>query len=344
MVSRKLVLLIGLALALLIVPLAGAQSDSVASPTIAPGESVEGVAEGEALRYSFRAQTDESFIFTITSDFTALLIVESPEGDILVSNEDFMFYTLPLFFNAPADADYTLIIDGSFGGPQGGFTLTMERVDARQMAYGDTVELEEGSPVYSFFIFEAAAGDVVNLYAFSEVDDLEMRLLDAFGGELVRDDDGGPGLNPHIRRFTLVEGGRYLVMLNPLFSGAPLASPATLTLEQTESLVLDGPTIITLGGDAPGSTVAEVVGFDAPAAGAVYRVTLSLVNTTDEYISLSMDVMQNGMNIASFYSTDLTRLVVDFRAQDAGPGDIRLTSSNFSGTTTDVEVEVVLVE
>lgn len=83
------------------------------------------------------------------------------------------------------------------------------------IAYGDTItgELTEDNQVVSY-TFEGQAGDVVDI-ALTALDfDTLLRLEDANGVELTRDDDGGDGLNSLISGFELPGDGTYTIYID----------------------------------------------------------------------------------------------------------------------------------
>lgn len=285
--------------------------------TISPGTVIEGEAEGAVLPYNFEAEAGQSFVFSIESDFTALLTVEDAEGEVYVNNEDIRYTDLPMLFTAPSAGTYTLIVGTSFGEPEGAFTLEMADVEVQTVAYGDSVDLTPEESLYFYFDFEGSEGDVLNIYANSEDDDARLRLLLPNGTELASDDDNGPGGDPYIRRFILPNDGRYVVVLSPFSERRPLETPVTLNIEQTEILpVLAEMTTVVLGGESDGDTDIEVFVFDEVTAGDTYRLTVAAERLDTR---VDIEIIQANETISSVRVADFSRTSLDFVAASGRP-------------------------
>lgn len=310
--------------------------------TIAPGDTIEATATGAIVPYTFEAVAGDSFTFSIEADFSAVITVEGPDGTVYVSNEDLRFTDLPMLFVAPEDGTYTLVVGSAFGEPEGAFTLQMAAVQVDPIAYGDSLALTPAEDVLYYFTFEAAEGDVLNVFANSEDDDTRLRILLPNGTEIAEDDDDGPGVDPYIRRFIVPADGSYIILLSAFSADRPMVTPVTLNLEQTELLpATSEPTTIELGGEIDGSSEVEVFTFEEAVAGNTYRVTVNAA-TTD--LRLSVNVIQGDDTISSLNTSDFSRTSLDFVASNNGRVLIELDSSNFSGDPGQFEVTFAPVE
>lgn len=335
---RKMLRLVGLVaiLALSMTFMVSAQGQ-----TIAPGDVIEGTAEGAVVPYAFEAAAGDSFVFTIDATFSSLMTVEDANGTIFATDDDLRFTDLPMLFIAPEDGEYTLVVGAPFGEPEGTFTLTMDNVEVAPIAYGDSVSLTPEMVVFYYFIFEGAEGEVVNVYANSDDDDVELRILSPSGAELARDDDNGPGLDPYIRRYILPRNGNYVILMNARFVDSPLETPVTLNLEQTEALpATSDPTSIMLGGEIVGNTEIEVFVFDEAVAGETYRLTIATPRADSR---ISVDVIQGDDTITDFNLGNFTRSAVDFVARSNSRIFIEIDLSSFGGNEVDFEVSLAPV-
>ncbi len=336
---KKLHMVLRIAVLLAILSMAFVTS---AQDTIAPGDVIEGEAADAVVPFTFDAVAGDSFTFSIEADFTPVLTVQDAAGEVFASSEDLRFTDLPMLFVAPADGTYTLVVGTSFGEPEGAYTLGMNTVDVEPIAYGDSVSLAPEEVVAYYFSFEGAEGDVINVYATSEDDDVQLRVMSTAGVELEEDDDDGPSVDPYIRRFIVPADGSYLIYLTARFADRPMVTPLTMNIEQTELLpVSDELTAIQLGGDVFGNSEVEVFVFDGATAGATYRVA---INSGSTDVSLRLEVRQGDDTISSLNVNDFARVTTDFIARGNGRIFVALDSSTFGSDATDFEVALTPVE
>lgn len=245
---------------------------------IASGETVVGELSTnvQTTEYTFSGQSGQNVSIDLGSeDFDPLLRLRAPDGREIATDDDGgpgLYANLSL--SLPESGDYTIVVDGNrgFTGQRvisGRYALTLniegQEVVAQPTAapstpvaqvsgssgtlnYGDSVqgELNENAQ-QAIYTFTGRTGDVVSVALDSEDFDATAILLNAAGDELIRDDDGGSGLNALISGYTLPADGQYQIVVDgyrgvqgdrqligvftlTLTSGVPVAQGATPTI------------------------------------------------------------------------------------------------------------------
>lgn len=247
---------------------------ALAQDTIGPGDTVSGEANA-VVSYNIDLEEGQSVSIAAESeDFDTYLVLLNSSGEEVAYDDDGGGgRNSRLNFVAPATDTYTINLRAFAGDPSGSYTLSVESLSISEMAYGESVTFEpDGSQSY-FLAFQGSAGDVINLYAESE-QDTRVVLADTQGQEIISDDDRGLGLNPYIRRYRLEETGMYQIVLETLFDD-PLESPVTVTLEQTEPLLVGADGVEFVLGEV---TEVEVLEFEA-LANTTYRIDFTFSDT-----------------------------------------------------------------
>jgi hypothetical protein len=198
----------------------------------------------------------------------------------------------------PSNGDVIINVGSLDGVSTGVFSLEIEPLTARPLAYGETVEasLDSENPV-GYYTFEAAAGDVINVRVEgNEGFDTRVRLFggdDSFAFSAV-DDDSGSGYDPELFQQQIVFPGTYHLVVEPGVAGG---GSYALTLEQVPPLSLDdGAQVI----DLNSKFIPQVV-FDGT-AGETVRLSMRLPAGVDaaSVRSAELVVLQGGQIISRF--------------------------------------------
>jgi hypothetical protein len=224
----------------------------------------------------------------------------------------------------------------------GEFTLAVQtsnvvaQVDGGQLHYGDVINVIPSGAITVSFTFVGGSGDVVNITAVSEAgEDSRLILRGPDGAELANDDDSGTNANPAITRLELPGSGTYVVDLQGYAEG-PLYEPLTVSLQQTELLILNvGPQTVSLGA----AHESDVMVLDTEASG-FYLVTVTVDQETDSTVNLNIseeDEFFAGTRL-SFAGTEQVSLF--FVSETSGRATFALDFYDFGGSTVQVTIKV----
>lgn len=292
-----------------------------AQQTLTPGQTLTGNTNA-AVTYPLPMQQGDSVTIIARSDaFDTYLEIRDNVGNILAEDDDGAGgLNSQLTFVAPQTATYSVTISAAFGDPSGPYAIEVEDVSLHMIAYGDTIQIQpDGGQAY-YLSFEAAAGDVVDIYAAS-AQDTRLRVSTVTGQEIAIDDDDGPGSDPYIRRLYIPESGLYRLTVETLFDD-PLLSQVDLTLQQTEALVIGADAVeIELGAMHD----VEVLTLDA-VAGQGYQLHIA-TNAPD--VPLSVEVTQPGelLPLAYYNAQFLDEVSVVFSLEADGLTHIVIDSA-----------------
>lgn len=278
----------------LIVILVFAVGFTVTAQDVTLGEIMEGQFAGEPIAYSVDAAAGQLIVVAMESeDIDAEVYIEQ-DGSELARDDDSGadWPNALLAYVAQADGSFDIFAtDSSFTPGEGAYTITIHILDPAVATIGGEATMsmhEEGSSA-AFAVFEAAAGDVVDVWGITSADeDVEITLYGVDGVEIDSDDDDGHGDNALIRRAVLSDDGLYLVKVahswdDPLFEDATVrvdaSEVATLTAEAQEMVL----------GDAEGFYGTEVFTIDME-AGKTYRFSVTIPAMPDEDAGILMEL------------------------------------------------------
>lgn len=212
---------------------------------ITSGETIVGELSTnvQTAEYTFTGQAGQNVTIDLGSeDFDPLLRLRAPGGREIATDDDGgpgLYANLSL--SLPESGDYTIVVDGNrgFTGQRvisGRYALNLniegQEVAAQPTAapstpvaqvsgssgslnYGDSLQGELTATVQqAIYTFDGRTGDVVNVALDSEAFDVTVILLNAAGDEMIRDDDGGSGLNALISGYTLPADGQYQIVVD----------------------------------------------------------------------------------------------------------------------------------
>jgi hypothetical protein len=322
----RLIAILALALGLMV-------SAVSAQDAIAVGDSVEATAEDANVDYTLSLEAGQAVqIYLLTDDFSSLLELRDPAGELVASDEDSGddFNDARIIFVAPESGDYRLTVASSFGEPEGAYTLSVAEETVPMIAYGESITTDGAGMIRFYFQITATAGDVLNVFAetVSDDDDIDITIRDMMGEELERDDDDGVGNFPYIRRIEIPADGVYNLFVERIFD-REMVGAFEIFVEQTEALpVTAEPFVVTLGEVFD----VEVFSFDA-ASGTDYRLTI----TADaNEVDTTVDVLPAGQDWADirFTASDYSEISFVFTARATGP--TRIVVDN---TTWDEEID-----
>jgi hypothetical protein len=212
------------------------------------------------------------------------------------------------------------------------------------IGYGEQIEsLPDPEGIFGyFFSLEANEGDVLNIYATSEDDDIRLRMFLPDGTEVVMNDDDGPAFDPYIRRFIVPTTSRYLVAASPASDRNVVEAPFTLYIEQTELLpITQEPTTVALGGEVTGDTDREIFVFDDAEPRTAYRLTIETDNSDTE---LNVEVTQGDERLSRLMISDSLRTSIDVVARSGGRIFVLIDDTRFRGDPIEYDVSLTAVE
>lgn len=327
----------------------------MAQDTINVGDTVEGTASEADVSYALKLAEGQAIEISLTAeDFDTLVRINDSSGTELASDDDGGdFFNSLLAYTAPTSDTYTVVVSSFGGAPSGAFTLSITEVGAADdggtdagaadgeavaagecggssLNYGCTLTVEPAGADQTVLTFSGNAGDAVDISATSlseDGEDGELVLFTPGGREVARNDDGGEGLNPLIKRYLLPESGDYTLELVQAF-GDPLNETFEVSLEQTESLVLgDGELTVSMGEDID----YEVLTFNVE-RGVTYVVTVNAGDGVDN--SLFADFLEEGDTFADtrFSVSSFSEFSITFSPEQTGTIRVELDYFSFSET------------
>jgi hypothetical protein len=244
--TRKLFLLLGIALLLTLAFIAQAQDD-----TVAVGDAIHGElsADEPEVRYTYEGQAGQIITIDLSSrDFDAYLQLLDSDGEELEANDDSAGLLDSQIgpFEIPADGTYTIVVTSSRHHNNtdqfatGTYTL---RLSSRRtspdsgtssgnlLIIGDNISsnLSRAAGSSSYY-FDARKGDEVVITVTSNDFDAYLTLLDPDQRELATDDDSAGSLNARIGPLLLPEDGRYSIVVTSYSSSQTAGRSGEFTL------------------------------------------------------------------------------------------------------------------
>lgn len=287
--------------------------------------------------YTFSGAAGDTVIIRLVSDdFDCFLILSGPGGYELISNDDGAGNLDSLIgpYVLPETGTYLITATSLSRRATGRYTLSLDRAQLTEIAYGDTVESELSSGEALYYTFSGTAGDVISISVDSDVD-TSLSLNDEFNYQLAFDDDSGSRFNPEITDYVLNQTGTFTIIVQAPFGGS---GAVELTLERGELPTLDdGP--ITLNFSS--STTSRSISFTAQ-AGVTYRLSVVLAGGSNPTASPSIDISQAGSSLGYISASSVRGLSADFTAES--DGEVVIAISEYSYTNVALEVSVAPVE
>jgi hypothetical protein len=319
-------------LLVVLVPVSGAFAQG---GLVAVGDTVEGSLDGGMALYKLALEAGQMVSIGLASeDFDAYLRLQDKAGMDLASDDDSGGgLNSRLLYTAPESATYTVVVGSFADDGAGAYTLTVSTAEITQLAYGDAVPVSMNNETL-YFMFQGAAGDVIDISVDNPDLDLRLAIVDAEEFEIFYNDDDGPGYAPYIRRALLPQDGTYQVMLEPVYGEA--VGELTLTLEQVDLPLMDnGPVTITLTEDQS----VERIGFTAE-AGSAYTLSVSASQAASAYIMVQYgEYYWDG---ASLNFSEATGASVTFRPTRSGVIMVEVDDNSY--TTVDYELSVAAAD
>lgn len=303
-------------------------------------QTVEGtLTEQETFHeYRFSAQAGDGVVIRLSSDdFDSYLRLLDESGFELASNDDGGGNLNSLIgpFNIPSTGTYTIRASSLGGSATGDYTLSLERVELAQIAYGDKVEVEFTPHDQSFyFTFEGSVGHVLNIEVDSDDVDTTLTLQDPYNYQAFVDEDSGSGWNPEILGYVLTQDGTYTLILSTT-TGA--SGTAVLSFDRGQLPSLDeGPQTVSFSSDQ--TTRALVFTGEQ---GETVRLSVRRM-TSDRSSSPSLEVTQGGSSLSYISASGVSAFSVEFTVPD--DGEVVINFSDYSYTNISYEVELTAVE
>ena len=264
-----------------------------AQDIVTPGAPVNGTLEGEPHAYSLNATRGQLVVVSMESEFDNLVRIEQDGTEIASDDDSGGDLNALLAHVIQEDGTYDVIADSSFfDEAEGDYTLTVDIVDPPQIEMGGSVTVEPGSPdgaLQLYAVVEAAAGDVINVWATNtaEDEDISLTLIGVDGAEIETDDDDGPGNNALIRRVVLPSDGLYLLKVDSGFFDEIIFQPVEITVEATEALFLSSEPQDLILGDGSDQKGTEVYTVEME-AGTTYRFVITVTPDDDEIVGINL--------------------------------------------------------
>ncbi|PJF26088.1 MAG: hypothetical protein CUN53_09480 [Phototrophicales bacterium] len=298
-------------------------------------QRVEGELTSAALtaNYSFRGEAGDAVVIRLeSSDFDSYLTLRDTAGNELTYNDDGAGNLNSLIgpFMLPETGEY-LIEARSLGGTSTGrYTLSLDRVEMAQIAYGEKVEVTFDARNSAFyFAFDASAGDVITVTANSGGSiDTRLTLNDQYNYQLISDDDSGSGFDPEILNYVINSSGTYSLVVQ---ASAPGEGTVELTISRGELPSLDDGAQTIRFSD---SVYERSLRFTGEAG---ENVTLN-ITTASGTMSPSIDITQNGMSIGYTSSSSITSLSFSFVTPDDGDVLVRINEYSYNNAELTVEL------
>jgi len=270
-------------------------SGVLAQDAISPGDVVESTLKGEPRTYSLDATAGQLLIVSMVSEFDNRVILMQADEEIAADDDSGEEYNALLAYVIQTDGTYDIVADSSFfDDPEGPFTMTVDTIDPPMVEMGSAVTLEpaEDGSAQLYAVVEAAADDVIDVWAtnMAEDEDVEISIIGVDSVEIESDDDDGPGNNALLRRVVLPDDGLYLIKAEASFSDEMLFQPVEVMVESTEALFLsEEPQDLVLG-DGTGEIGTEVYTVEME-AGTTYRFVVTITPQSDELLGINMELL-----------------------------------------------------
>lgn len=298
-------------------------------------QRVEGELTSAALtaNYSFRGEAGDAVVIRMeSSDFDSYLTLRDTAGSELAYNDDGAGNLNSLIgpFMLPETGEYLIEARSLDGTSTGRYTLSLDRVEMAQIAYGETVEVAFDSRNNAFYYaLDASAGDVITVTTSSGGSiDTRLTLNDPYNYQLISDEDGGSGFDPEIFNYVINSSDTYTLILQAAADGE---GTVTLTVSRGELPSLDdGPQTVRYSD----STYERSVRFTAEAG---QNVTLNITAASGT-ISPSIDITQDGTSIAYNSSSSITSLSFSFTTPNDGDVLVRISEYSYNNAALTVEL------
>lgn len=310
-------------------------SSVFAQEEIGVGDTVEGEEDNDAVEYELELEEDQTVQITLTSDdFDTYLELYDEDGFFLDSNDDFDGTDSQITFTADDDMTVIITVRGfASDGPQGDYELSVEEVevvddvDGGTIALGDSVEIDPEGAAEITLTFEGTEGQAISIFVESATDeDSVLSLEDPDGDEIARNDDGGLGWNPAIRRFELPATGTYTIIITGL-GESRLFGELEVSLEESQVLLLnDGPQTFELDSDVTTDVLSLDVEEDTS-----YVITVTFDDNIDSAFYLRILDEDLGYARSTMTLSGTTGGSFIFEAEDTGRTTIEVELYTFSG-------------
>lgn len=262
------------------------------------GQRVTGelTAEENQVEYTFSAEAGSVIsIDLISSDFDpTLTLLDGSSRSQLVYNDDGGLNTNSRIgpYVLPEDGDYQIVVAG-LGVPDGEYTLTLNRVELTPVEMGAAVKTQISGSQATYFSFEAAAGDVVDVRVDSDDElDTALTLIAPSSYEVASADDVNGDIDPSVTNVILTEDGTYFVAVQPNTSRD---ERTPITVKITPSIIPsldDGPQTVRFGD----TNYTHLLSFTGEAN---ERVRVQVVFDATGPLSPSISVKQGMTELAS---------------------------------------------
>ena len=299
-------------------------------------QTVEGtLTQQETLHdYRFTAQEGDAIIVRLSSDdFDSYLTLLDETGLELAWNDDGGGSLNAMLgpFTIPSTGVFVIRASSLGGSAVGDYTLSLERVELAQIAYGDEVEVEFTPQDQSFFFtFEGTVGEVLNIEVDGDDVDTTLTLQDPFDYTAFEDEDSGSGWNPEILGYVLTQSGTYTLILSTT-TGA--SGTVTMTFDRGELPSLDeGPQTVSFSS----AQTTNALAFNGE-AGATVRLSVRRVSD-DGSSSPSLEVTQGESSVSYISASSVTAFSVDFVVPEDGEVIINFTDYSYTNVSYEVEV------
>jgi len=299
--------------------------------------------DGTPIRqFSFEGQAGESVLITLTaSDFDPVLTLLDRDNIELAFSDDSGGSLNSQIgpFVLPYTGSYRLVVNSfdfsNFGNvTEGDFTLTVETVVARDVAYGQTSTVQLSNEAYSEFLnFEAATGDVISVSVDSNSSiDTRISVIDPNGFTAISDDDSGAGFDPEILRYVITTPGTYTLTVSAFSPGD--SGSASVTIERSDVRNLDAEARTIVLNSKQASDALTLQG----SAGEEIQLSLDLISGDPQ--DLSVTVLQDGMQLMGYTTMGIPdEMVLGFFVPE--DGDVTIIVAHFGSDESVLEFSAI---
>lgn len=277
------------------------------------------------------ARGDSVVITLMSSDFDSYLILLGTSGFEIGRDDDGAGNLNSRIgpFILPETGTYTINASSFSRNSTGRFTLSLDRVETQTIEFDEKIAVEfDGSANTVYFVFEADAGDVIDVIVEGDVD-TNLSVFDPYNYRIAFDENSGGRFNPEILDLALNVSGTYSIALTVTQPGS--AGSVELMLERAEVPMLnDGPITLTFSD----SQYTSVVRYEAD--GSPVRLTLTALTGT---FSPSLDISYGrGFSDAYLSGNSVQEISMVITPP---PGMVTISVSDYSWSTTSAELVAV---
>lgn len=282
--------------------------------------------------YSFEGESGDIVTVSLVTGSSAYARLTGANGQI---NTQTYGGNQPLGpITLPQDGTYFITVATYDPGIAQDYTLTLDRIEPVEVAYGDVIETNFDDEPAHYYSFEAEEGDSLNMSVTSDgAVDTTLRLIGPDGYDYYYDDDSGAGFDPEILNYAVTQSGSYVLVVSPYIAGDN-GDISVLIDDLGTPSINDEVQIIRLSDK---QRIAGAV-FDAEAGETIRLSIRSVMPSSGEP---RVTVQQGDEVLASNSLGQVSRLLLEFTVEDAGEVTVTVEDVNYSNAIIELSIERV---